>query len=310
VWLSLFNPHPPLCYTKPVYNTRLKGINVRMREIEAGGIAGVIAELFMKANFELGEDVLAVLKQARQREESPLARDALEKIIQNATIARKERLPLCQDCGTAVVFMDIGQDVHIVGGDINQAIAEGVRSGYIEGCLRKSIVAEPFTGRENTGDNTPPVIHTRIVPGDRLKIAVMPKGGGAENMSRLVMLKPGAGSRGVIDAVVQVVDEAGGSPCPPLIIGLGIGGSVEKAMLLAKESLLRRIGAASPDPETARLEMDILEAVNRLGIGALGLGGRITALAVHAETAPTHIASLPLAINLQCHSARHREVVL
>jgi len=281
-----------------------------MKEIEAGGITAAVAELCMKANFELGEDVLTALKQAHRQEESPLAKDALEKIIQNAAIAREERLPLCQDCGTVVVFIDIGQGVQITGGDINQAIAEGIRRGYIEGCLRKSIVTEPFTDRKNTGDNTPPVIHTRIVPGDSLRIAVMPKGGGAENMSRLVMLKPGAGSRGIIDAVVQAVDEAGGSPCPPLIIGLGIGGSVEKAMLLAKESLLRKTGAASPDPETAQLERDVLEVVNRLGIGALGLGGRITALAVHAETAPTHIASLPLAINLQCHSARHREVVL
>jgi fumarate hydratase subunit alpha len=281
-----------------------------MKEIEAQEITRVIAELCQQANFELGEDVLAALKQARQQEKSPLAKDALGKIIENAAIAKADRLPLCQDCGTAVVFLEVGQDVHIIGGDINEAVAEGVKRGYAQGYLRKSIVDKPFSSRENTGDNTPPVIHTRIVPGSHLRIAVMSKGAGAENMSRLVMLQPGAGSRGIINAVVETVRQAGGSPCPPLVIGLGIGGNTEEVMLLAKEALLRRVGEPNSEPEVARLEAEVLAAVNALGIGALGLGGVVTALAVHAGVMPTHIASLPLAINLQCHSARHREAVL
>jgi len=281
-----------------------------MREIKASDITRVIAELCKKANFEMGEDVLQVLKEARQKEESLLARDVLDKIIENARIAKEEKLPLCQDCGTAVVFLEIGQEVHITGGDLNAAVAEGVRQGYTQGYLRKSIVSQPFSARINTGDNTPPVIHTKIVSGDKLRVVIMPKGSGAENMSRLAMLKPGAGSQGIIELVVKTVEEAGGNPCPPLIIGLGIGGTAEKAMLMAKEALLRKMGEPSPDTEVAGLERDILNRINALGIGPLGIGGTITALAVHAEVIPTHIASLPLAINLQCHSARHREVVI
>lgn len=281
-----------------------------MKEIEAKEIAKAVAQLCQQANFELGEDVLSALKKARQQEESPLAKDALDKLIENAEIAREERLPLCQDCGTAVIFLWIGQDVHITGGDLNAAVAEGVCQGYTQGYLRKSIVSQPFSVRTNTGDNTPPVIHTRIVPGNKLRVIVIPKGSGAENMSRLAMLKPGAGSRGIIDLVVRTVSEAGGNPCPPVIIGLGIGGTAEKAMLLAKEALLRPVGEPNPDPEVAQLEKKILAELNALGIGPLGIGGTITALAVHAKIAPTHIASLPVAINLQCHSVRHREVVL
>jgi fumarate hydratase subunit alpha len=281
-----------------------------MREIQASAITRTVAQLFQQANFELGEDVLTALKQARQAEESPLGREALSQLLENARIAAEERLPLCQDCGTAVVFLEIGQEAHITGGDLHNAIEEGVRRGYVEGYLRKSIVGQPFSARVNTGDNTPPVIHTEIVPGDRIKITVMPKGGGAENMSRLAMLKPGDGSQGITDFVIRAVDEAGGKPCPPVIVGLGIGGTAEGAMLLAKKSLLRPVAAPSPDPETAGLEREILARINNLGIGPLGFGGRVTALAVHIETAPTHIASLPVAVNLQCHSARHKEAVL
>jgi fumarate hydratase subunit alpha len=281
-----------------------------MRQIKAQEITKAVAKLCQQANFELGDDVLSALKEAREKEESPLAKDILDKLIENAEIAKKESLPLCQDCGTAVVFLEIGQDVHIIGGDLNAAITEGVRQGYTQGYLRKSIVSQPFSARVNTGDNTPPVIHTKIVPGSQLKITVMPKGSGAENMSRLAILKPGAGNKGIIELVVSTVDEAGGNPCPPLIIGLGIGGTAEKAMLLAKEALLRKIGEPNPDPEVARLENEILTKVNALSIGALGLGGTTTALSVHAEVMPTHIASLPVAVNLQCHSARYREVIL
>lgn len=281
-----------------------------VKEIKAQDITKAVAELCRKANYELGDDVLMALQEAYQKEESSLAKDALDKIIENAETAKKESLPLCQDCGTAVVFLEMGQDVYITGGDVSEAIAEGVCQGYTQGYLRKSMVNKPFSSRINTGDNTPPVIHTKMVGGSQIKLSVMPKGGGAENMSRLVMLKPGAGSEGIIDAVVETADEAGGSPCPPLVIGLGIGGTAESAMLLAKEALLRKLGEASPDPEVAQLEKEILDKVNGLGIGALGLGGTVTALAVHAEVMPAHISSLPLAINLQCHSARHKEVVL
>ncbi len=281
-----------------------------MKEIKAEDITAAVAELFKKANFELGDDVLAALEEACRVEESPMAKEALDKIIENAAIASRDKLPLCQDCGTAVVFLYVGQDVHVIGGDLNAAITEGVRQAYTDGYLRKSMVSQPFSARKNTGDNTPPVIHTAIVPGENLKIVVMPKGGGAENMSRLGMLKPGVGSRGVIEYVLETVEKAGGSPCPPVIIGMGVGGNAEKAMIMAKEALQRKVGKASPDAEVAKLEQDILAEVNKLGVGTLGLGGRITALAVHAETAPCHIASLPVAVNLQCHSARHREVVL
>ena len=281
-----------------------------MREIKASSIFQAVAQLCQQANFELGEDVITALKRAQQAEESPLGREVLSQLLENARIAKQERLPLCQDCGTAVVFLEIGQDTHITGGDLYDAVEEGVRQGYTEGYLRKSIVSQPFSARVNTNDNTPPVIHTEIVPGDQVKITVMPKGGGAENMTRLATLKPGEGQKGIIDLVITTVDEAGGKPCPPLIVGLGIGGTAEAAMLLAKKALLRPVAKPSPDPETAELEAELLTRINNLGIGPLGFGGRITALAVHAEVMPTHIASLPVAINLQCHSARHKEAIL
>ena len=281
-----------------------------MREIEASAITQTIVQLCQQANFELGGDVLAALKQAQQTEESPLGKEVLSQLIENARIAEREHLPLCQDCGTAVVFLEVGQEAHIIGGDLYSAVAEGVRQGYTQGYLRKSIVSQPFSARINTGDNTPPIIHTEIVPGDRIKVICLPKGGGAENMSRLAMLKPSNGREGIIDFVVGTVDEAGANPCPPLIVGLGIGATAEGAMLLAKKALLRQIDKPNPDPEVAELEKEILSHLNDLGIGPLGLGGRTTALAVHAEVRPTHIASLPVAVNLQCHSARHKEAVL
>jgi fumarate hydratase subunit alpha len=281
-----------------------------MRTIEAGAITEAVSRLFKQANYELGEDVLAALKKAKKDEESPLGREVIDTILKNARIAAEEKIPLCQDCGTAVVFLELGQDVHIVGGELYAAVNEGVRRAYQEGYLRKSVVSRPFSERKNTGDNTPAVIHTDIVSGDKLKIAVMPKGGGAENMTRLGMLLPASGRRGVVDFIVNAVSEAWSNPCPPVIIGVGIGGTAEKAMILAKHALLRRVGEPGPDKENADLEKEILQKVNNLGIGPMGYGGRITALAVHVESFPAHITALPVAINLQCHSARHREIVL
>jgi fumarate hydratase subunit alpha len=281
-----------------------------MREVKSVEISEAVSRMIQEANYKLGDDTLAALKAARKLESSPLGREALDIIIENASIAKQDNIPLCQDCGTAIVFLEIGQDVHITGGNLEDAVNEGVRQGYKEGYLRKSIVAHPFSDRKNTGDNTPAVIHTKIIPGDKIKISVMSKGSGAENKSKVAMLKPGEGSEGIIKTVLKTVEEADGSPCPPLIIGLGIGGTLEKAAVMAKEALLRETGKPSPDPETTKLERDVLERVNALGIGPLGFGGTITALAVHAETMPTHIASLPVAVNIQCHSVRHRETVV
>lgn len=281
-----------------------------MREISSVDITEIVARLCQEANFDLGADVLDSLKQARGKEESPLGQQVLDQILQNDSIATNERIPICQDCGTAVVFLEVGQDAHIIGGDLYTAVEEGVRQGYKEGYLRKSIVDQPFSARVNTKDNTPAVIHLDMVPGNRLKIIVMPKGGGSENMSRLAMLTPAKGRQGVIDFVVNSVAEAGSNPCPPVIVGVGIGGTADKAMILAKKALLRRVGEPNPDPEIAELEREVLERVNSLGIGPQGFGGRTTALAVHVEVFPTHIAMLPVAVNLQCHAARHKEAVL
>jgi fumarate hydratase subunit alpha len=281
-----------------------------MREIKAAEITKTVSTLCQEANLRLGEDVLTALKKALKTERSPLGREVLTQLIENAGVARDERVALCQDCGTAVVFLEIGQDVHISGGNLYAAVEEGVRQGYDEGYLRKAMVNQPFSTRINTGDNTPAVIHAEIVPGDRLKIAFMPKGGGAENMSQLAMLLPNDGKEGITNTVVRTVEEAGGNACPPLVIGVGVGGTSEKAMLLAKKALLRKVGQPNPDPEVAALEKDILARVNELGIGPMGFGGSTTALAVHALVSPTHIVSLPVAVNLQCHSARHKEAVL
>ena len=281
-----------------------------MKEIKAKDITSTIARLCKEANYFLGEDMLAALRKAREEEESPVARQILDQILENADIAAREEMPLCQDCGLAIVFLQIGQEVHVSGGDLYQAVDEGVRQGYAEGYLRKSAVRQPFSARVNTKDNTPAIIHTEIVPGDQLKITVAPKGGGSENMSRFTVLKPAQGRQGVVDFVVSAVEEAGSNPCPPTIVGVGIGGSVEKAMILAKRALLRTVGEPSPDPEVAELEKELLQRINETGVGPGGVGGRITSLAVHVETFPAHIASLPVAVNLQCHSARHKEAVL
>lgn len=281
-----------------------------MRNIDSSEVAMTVSRLFCDANYFLPDDVLASLKRAREIEESPLGREVIDGILENADIAAKERVALCQDTGTALVFLELGQEVHIVGGDLCEAVSEGVRQAYREGYLRMSMVRQPFSARVNTRDNTPAIIYTDVVPGNRLKIVVMPKGGGAENMIRLGMLTPAMGRQGVIDFVVNAVNEAGSNPCPPVIVGVGVGGTAEKTMLLAKRVLLRKIGEPSPDAEVAQLEKEILQRVNNLGIGPQGFGGRVTALAVHVETLPCHIASMPVAVNLQCHSARHKEAVL
>ncbi len=281
-----------------------------MRNIDANEVTAAVSRLFQEANFFLPEDVLSALKQGRQNEESPLAQQTLDSILDNAKLAREEQLAICQDCGVAVVYLELGQDAHITGGDLYQAVNEGVRQGYDKGYLRKSMVNQPYSARVNTKDNTPAVIHTDIVPGDKLKIIVMPKGGGSENMSRLFMLTPADGRQGIIDCVVRAVDEAGSNPCPPVIVGVGMGGTAEKAMALAKKALLRRLGEANTDAENAGLEKELLRCINSLGIGPEGFGGRTTALAVHVETFPAHIASLPLAVNLQCHAARTKEAIL
>jgi fumarate hydratase subunit alpha len=281
-----------------------------MREVKASAVADAVAALFQQASYELGDDVLAALEKARREETSAAGRGVLDTLIENAAAAADDRIPLCQDCGTAVVFLEIGQDVHITGGGLYDAVNEGVRRAYDEGYLRKSMVARPFSARTNTGDNTPAVINADIVPGDRLKIAVLPKGGGAENVSRLAVLMPDAGRAGVADFVVGAVETAGSNPCLPVIVGVGVGGTAEKAVLLAKKALLRRVGEPNPDDETAGLEQEILKRVNNLGIGPVGYGGRITALAVHVETFPAHITALPVAVNLQCHAHRHREMLI
>jgi fumarate hydratase subunit alpha len=281
-----------------------------VKQIHSDQIVRTVANLCIESNYYLGEDVLAALRRYREAEASPVGREVLDQILENAEIAKNEKMPLCQDCGLTVIFVELGQDVHVVGAGLNEALADGVRQGYQDGYLRKSMVAQPFSARVNTKDNTPPVIHTTVVPGDQLRITVAPKGGGSENMSQLAMLKPADGREGVIDFVVESVRRAGANPCPPIIVGVGVGGSAEKAMWLAKHSLLREVGQPSPDAELAELEAEILERVNRIGIGPQGFGGLTTALAVHVETYPCHIASMPVAVNIQCHSARHKEAVL
>ena len=281
-----------------------------MREIEAKEITETVSRLFQEACHFLPDDAIDAIKRSREAEESPVGREVLGRILENIKVAASEQIPLCQDTGDALVFLELGQEVHIVGGDLYSAINEGVRQGYAEGYLRKSMVSQPFSARINTKDNTPAIIYTDIVPGDKLKISAVPKGGGAENMSRLAMLKPAQGRQGVIDFVVKTVDEAGSNACPPVIVGVGIGGTVEKCVMLAKRALLREVGKPNPDGEVAELEREILKRVNNLGIGPMGYGGRTTALAVHIEVFPTHIASLPVAVNMQCWCARHKEVTL
>jgi len=281
-----------------------------MRTIDVAEVTDTVARLAIEATHFLPADVEQAIRAARERERSPLAVQIIDEILENAEIARTKMLPLCQDTGTAVVYLEIGQDVHFTGGYLIDAVNEGVRRGYQEGYLRKSIVERPFSARKNTGDNTPAVIHTEIVPGDKVRIRFMPKGGGCENMSRYQNFLPGMGKRAIIDFVCETVDISGGNPCPPLVIGVGGGGTAEKAMTMAKHALFRKIGERNPDPEVAELERELLEAVNALGVGPQAVGGTTTALDVFVEVFPTHITALPVAVNIQCHSARTKEAVL
>jgi len=279
-----------------------------MKQISCREITDHVRTMCLEANFDLGEDVLQAFRTAQETEEAPIGREIMGMLQENARIAKNESIPMCQDTGFAVFFVELGDNVRIADGNLVEAINEGVRRGYQEGYLRKSI-CHPFT-RKNTGDNTPAVVHVELVPGDRLKIIFAPKGGGSENMSRVTMLRPSDGKKGIKDFVVTRVKESGANPCPPTIVGVGIGGTFEKAAWLAKKALLRPLGSAHPDPELAAFEQEIFAAINKLGIGPQGFGGSTTSLAVHIELFPCHIASLPVAVNINCHAHRHKEVIL
>lgn len=281
-----------------------------MRRIHYNDIVDKVREMCIEANYSLSKDVIASYEKALEIEKSPLGLEVLRQIMENAMIASNEGLPLCQDTGLAVIFVEIGQDVSIAGGLLNEAINEGVRQGYNKGYLRKSVVQEPIFDRRNTSDNTPAIIHTELVAGDRLKILLDVAGGGCENMAALRMLKPADGLEGVKQFIVDTVRNAGANPCPPVVVGVGIGGDFEKVAMLAKKALLRPVGQPHPRLEVAALEEDLLKRVNQLGIGPVGLGGIVTALAVHVEIHPCHIASLPVAVNLGCHSSRHKSFII
>jgi fumarate hydratase subunit alpha len=281
-----------------------------LREVDVAEVTAAIRQMCLDAAYKLGDDVVAAISDARDREESPVGKDVLGALLENAAIAAEGVFPYCQDTGSTVVFMDVGQDVHLVGGDVVEAVNEGVRQGYTEGFLRASIVEDPMFGRTNTGDNTPAFLHTRIVPGDQVRITVDAKGGGSENKSRHVMLVPADGVEGVRRFVLETVTKAGADCCPPGIIGVGVGGNFEWSAILAKRALLRHVGEPNPDPELAALERSLLADLQALGIGPQAMGGTVSAFAVHVETLPTHIASLPVAVNIECHAHRTRTVEL
>ncbi|MBK5252063.1 MAG: fumarate hydratase [Peptostreptococcaceae bacterium] len=280
-----------------------------MRELNVKEIEDAVREMCISSNYNLPADIYKKLSESVDNEESAIGKGILKNILINADLAKKNRVPICQDTGMAILFIEIGQEVCLLGGDFEEAVNEGVRKGYSEGYLRKSIVRDPLL-RDNTGDNTPAVIHLKIVPGDRVKIVVAPKGFGSENMSRIKMLKPSDGMKGVEDFVLQAVSEAGPNPCPPIFVGVGIGGTFEKVAEMAKRALLREVEDKNPDPSLAEMETRLFEKINDLGIGPQGLGGRTTALAVKVETYPTHIAGLPAAVAINCHATRHEERIL
>ena len=281
-----------------------------MRELQVSTITEAVAQLAKQANCYLPQDVYEAFQKARDNEPSPSGQEILGQLLENADIARNEDMPICQDTGLAIVFVDVGQDVHLAGGALDEAIHAGVAKGYVEYYLRKSAVAEPLFDRANTKNNTPAVIHTRIVPGDKVKIKLAPKGAGSENKSALKMMVPADGVAGVKKFVVEVVKAAGSNSCPPMVVGVGIGGTMEMAAICAKRAAARDIESRNTDPRYAALEQELLELINKTGIGPQGLGGRTTALKVNIEWYPTHIASLPVAVNINCHAARHAEIEL
>jgi len=280
-----------------------------MRNIDSSEITRNIKEMCIEANHFLAPDMERVFKKAKENEESKLGCQILEQLDENLKIAAEDMIPICQDTGMAVVFIEIGQDVHIEGENLEDAINEGVRQGYVDGYLRKSVVSDPII-RENTKDNTPAVIHYSIVPGENIKITVAPKGFGSENMSQIRMFKPSAGLQGIKDFILEVVETAGPNPCPPMVVGVGIGGTFDKCALLAKKALMRPIDSENPDPFYADLEKEMLEKVNKLGIGPQGFGGKTTAIGLNIETMPTHIAGMPCAVNINCHVTRHKTEVI
>ena len=280
-----------------------------MREIQVSQITDTIQRLCIEANTVLPEDMKQAISACRACEDGEIARGVLDNIIENYQIAEKEQVPICQDTGMACVFLEIGQDVHIAGGDLTEAVNEGVRRGYEKGYLRKSVVKDPVR-RGNTGDNTPAMIYTEIVPGENVKITVGPKGFGSENMSAIRMFKPSAGLQGIKDFILETVEAAGPNPCPPMVVGVGIGGTFDKAAFLAKKALMRPVDSENPDPYYADLEKEMLEKINKLGIGPQGFGGKTTAVGLNIETMPTHIAGMPCAINISCHVTRHKTEVL
>ncbi len=281
-----------------------------MKTVSAKAVRRTVRDLCIRAATELPGDVGVALLKARNAETSPLGREVLGAILENARLSSNEKIPICQDTGVTYVFLEIGQDLHITGGDLRKAVTAGVADGYTQGYLRKSVVRDPLFDRSNTGDNTPPVIHVDVVPGSELSITVFPKGTGSENMSALAMLTPAAGLAGVRKFVLDTVAKGGANACPPLVVGVGVGGMMDTAAQLAKKAVLRPVGISNPDPRTAKLEEDLLSDINALGLGPGGLGGSTTALAVHIETYPTHIGALPVAVNLQCHAARRASAVL
>ncbi len=280
-----------------------------MREIDVRRITDTVERLCVEANTHLPEDVKRAICDCREREDWDIAKDVLDNIIENYKIADSEQVPICQDTGMACVFLEIGQDVHFVGGALSEAVDEGVRRGYVNGYLRKSVVKDPVR-RGNTGDNTPAMLYTEIVPGENVTVTVAPKGFGSENMSQIRMFKPSAGLDGIKDFILEAVEEAGPNPCPPMVVGVGIGGTFDKVALLAKKALLRPLGSSNPDPFYADLEREMLEKINRLGIGPQGFGGRTTAIGLNIETLPTHIAGMPCAVNINCHVTRHKTEVI
>lgn len=281
-----------------------------VREMDVAEITRAVRDACIDVNYKLPDDMVVAIRSARDRERNPVGREVLGQLLDNAELAAAGELPYCQDTGSAVVFVDVGQDVHLVGGALHDAIDDGVRQGYREGYLRASIVRDPLFDRTNTGDNTPAFVHTRIVPGDRVSIVVDAKGGGSENMGRHVMLRPADGPEGVKRFVLDAIERAGASACPPGIAGVGVGGNFEVAAELAKRSLMRPVGAPNPDPAVAAFEQEIMEAAQDIGMGPQAMGGTVSVLAVHVETAPTHIASLPVAVNMECHAHRTKKLVL